>query len=193
MGMSIPLFPLNSVLFPQGVLPLRIFEPRYLDMVSRCMKTNSGFGVCLIREGAEVGSAAQTFKVGTLGEINYFERRSDGLLGITVEGKQRFNVISSTVQSNQLLMADVELLPQESTVAVPQEYSGAAEFLDKAIQGLGYPFSKLQPKYHDASWVSSRLIEILPIELSTKQQYLQSNDPLERLAFAWRFIVDAKL
>ena len=81
MVMQVPLFPLNTVMFPGGVLPLRIFEPRYLDMVSDCMRGDVPIGVVLIRDGLEVGRAAQTYDVGTLGVISYWNRRSDGLLG----------------------------------------------------------------------------------------------------------------
>ena len=80
---AIPLFPLHTVLFPHGTLPLRIFEPRYLEMVSSCLKTERGFGICLIRSGSEVGKAAETYDTGTLSEITYFNQQADGLLGIT--------------------------------------------------------------------------------------------------------------
>ncbi|WP_455218077.1 LON peptidase substrate-binding domain-containing protein, partial [Kaarinaea lacus] len=95
--LTIPIFPLHAVLFPGGTLPLRIFEPRYLEMVSTCMKENKGFGVCLIREGSEVGKAANTYDTGTLSEICYFNQQSDGLLGITAKGVQRFKIVSSEV------------------------------------------------------------------------------------------------
>ncbi|HEY0720771.1 MAG TPA: LON peptidase substrate-binding domain-containing protein, partial [Gammaproteobacteria bacterium] len=96
--LRIPLFPLHSVLFPGGPLALRIFEPRYLDMVSRCMREECAFGISLIQEGDEVGDAAQPYEIGTLARISYFERRPDGLLGITVRGEQRFRIIDTEVQ-----------------------------------------------------------------------------------------------
>ncbi|MGD8571467.1 MAG: LON peptidase substrate-binding domain-containing protein, partial [Gammaproteobacteria bacterium] len=91
--LSIPLFPLHTVLFPKGTLPLRIFEPRYLDMVSTCMKVGQGFGICLIKEGSEVGKAAETYETGTLTEISYFNVDANGMLCITAQGTQRFHIL----------------------------------------------------------------------------------------------------
>jgi len=179
--LTIPLFPLHAVLFPGGTLPLRIFEPRYLDMVSDCMKQQKGFGVCLIREGSEVGTAADTYEVGTLSDICYFNKQPDGLLGITAQGQQRFKINSQHVQSNQLTLAEVTLLENESPSPLPEQYTGAADTLRKLLDQLGYPFIKMEKKYDDASWVSSRLAELLPIRLEQKQYFLQLDDPLQRL------------
>src|SRR5512139_2924175 len=99
--LRIPLFPLHTVLFPGGPLALRIFEPRYLDMISRVMKEERRFGICLIQEGEEVGDAAQPHTIGTLGRISYFNRRSDGLLGITVQGEQRFRILKTEIQPDR--------------------------------------------------------------------------------------------
>ena len=111
---TIPLFPLEAVLFPGGALPLRIFEPRYLDMISNCMKSDSGIGVILIKDGHESGAAAQVHELGTMSFISYWHKRSDGMLGITLKGEQRFRILSTEVKSNQLTIADVELLPKFS-------------------------------------------------------------------------------
>jgi len=178
---TIPLFPLHTVLFPGGTLPLRIFEPRYLDMVSNCMKTGKGFGVCLIREGSEVGRAADTYDIGTLCDITYFDKQPDGLLGITAEGRQRFQIISTEVQHNQLTLANVTLLDNEVTCPLPPEYTTAADILRALLEQLGYPFAKMQKHYDEASWVSSRLAELLPIRLEQKQYFLQLDDPVQRL------------
>ncbi|MDX2464692.1 MAG: LON peptidase substrate-binding domain-containing protein [Porticoccus sp.] len=177
----IPLFPLHAVLFPGGTLPLRIFEPRYLDMVSDCMKTEKGFGVCLIREGSETGKAADTYEIGTLSEISYFNKQPDGLLGITALGQQRFRIISQEVQPNQLTLAEVTLLENEQSSPLPKQFSGAADTLRKLLEQLGYPFIKMEQKYDDTSWVSSRLAELLPIRLEQKQYFLQLDDPMQRL------------
>ena len=104
--LSIPIFPLHTVLFPNGALPLRIFEPRYLDMISTCMKGGDGFGICLIKEGSEVGQAAETYETGTLSEISYFNIDTNGMLCITAQGKQRFHILSKSVQANQLTIAE---------------------------------------------------------------------------------------
>lgn len=178
---TIPLFPLHAVLFPGGALPLRIFEPRYLDMISKCMKDDTGFGICLIREGSEIGKAADIYETGTLSDIAYFNQQPDGLLGITARGQQRFKVISRQVQSNQLTIAEVELLENETPCALPGEFTKSANVLRDLLNQLGYPFIKMEQKYDDASWVSSRLAELLPIRLEQKQYFLQLDDPIQRL------------
>jgi Lon protease-like protein len=177
----IPLFPLHAVLFPGGTLPLRIFEPRYLDMVSDCLKKEQGFGVCLIREGSEVGKAADTYEIGTLSTISYFNKQPDGLLGITAQGQQRFKILSQEVQSNQLSLAEVTLLENEAPSPLPEQFNRAADTLRRLLDQLGYPFIKIEKQYGDASWVSSRLSELLPIRLEQKQYFLQLDDPLQRL------------
>lgn len=179
--LTIPLFPLHTVLFPGGTLPLRIFEPRYLDMISQCMKAGHGFGVTLIREGSEVGAAADTYDTGTLSEIVYFNQQPDGLLGITARGQQRFRIVSRRVQPNQLTTAEVELLENEPTAPLPPQYRAAAEVLRSLLEQLDQPFINMQKRYDDASWVSSRLAELLPIRLEQKQYFLQLDDPIQRL------------
>ncbi len=179
--LTIPLFPLHTVLFPGGVLPLRIFEPRYLDMVSECMRRDSGFGVCLIREGREVGEAALTYDVGTLVSISYFDRRPDGLLGITADGKARFRILSSEVLPNQLIRAEVELLAVEAPTPLPAEAWPLQELLRNILDQLDFPYAKLERRFDDACWVGARLAELLPFKLTAKQYLLQMDDPLERL------------
>jgi Lon protease-like protein len=178
---AIPLFPLHSVLFPHGTLPLRIFEPRYLEMVSTCLKTEQGFGICLIRSGSEVGKAAQTYDTGTLSEITYFNQQADGFLGITASGKQRFHIVATEIQANQLTVAEVELIPNEEPTAIPAKYQLAVQILERIFENLGYPFAKIEKHYDDAGWVGNRLAEFLPIPLEQKQYLLQLTDPLQRL------------
>lgn len=178
---KIPLFPLHAVLFPGGVMSLRIFEPRYLDMISSCMKSERPFGVVQILEGTEAGSAARTYDVGTLVSIDYFHTRSDGLLGITVRGSECFRITNRIVQPNQLILATVELLPREASVLLPARFQPLAEMLSRIIQHLGQPYLKLVPHFYDAGWVSARLSEILPISLQQKQYFLHLSDPLQRL------------
>jgi len=180
--MIIPIFPLNTVLFPEGRLPLKIFEPRYLDMVSNCMKTESGFGICLIKEGSETGGAAVVHATGTLCEITYFNAQSDGLLGITATGRQRFKIESSEVKSNQLKVAAISLLENEASCQVEQTHTAAVQLLQKLLDQLGQPYTKMPKRYDCASWVSSRLTELLPFSLYKKQQLLEMNDPATRLS-----------
>ena len=117
MSITVPLFPLNTVLFPGGVLPLRIFEPRYLDMVSDCLKSDTGIGVVLIKDGAETGKAADTYDTGTLSGISYWHKRPDGILGVTLKGDQRFRILSTVAMNtwcyccNKLSVSLTHLLP----------------------------------------------------------------------------------
>ena len=118
----IPVFPLHTVLFPGGLLALKIFEARYLDMVSECLRHNRGFGVCLIRQGNEVGQAAITEAVGSYAGIKDFQQYPDGLLGITVEGQQRFRLVNSRVQPNHLIRAEIMRIEPEPACPVPARF-----------------------------------------------------------------------
>jgi len=178
---TIPIFPLNSVLFPGGPLALRIFEARYLDMVSRCLRDESGFGVALIRDGKEVGEAAEVYDTGTLGQISYWEQRKDGLLGITVTGEQRFRILESEIQGNQLRIAEVELIPNPEGVSLPEKYQHLSALLERMLDSLNHPYITMTRHYNDADWVAGRLTELLPLELEHKQRLLLEDDPLQRL------------
>ncbi len=179
--LRIPLFPLHSVLFPGGALPLRVFESRYLDMISQCMRNKSDFGICLISDGSEVGDAATPFTVGTLVEISYFQQLKDGCLGITARGKQRFRILASEVEANQLTVADVELLPLTDELTLPEEFEDFRSILSDIFNELGHPYTSLPKHYNSATWVSARLAELLPIGLQEKQTMLEMEDPIQRL------------
>jgi Lon protease-like protein len=180
-SIEVPLFPLNTVLFPGGVLPLRIFEPRYVDMVRRCMREGGEFGIALIREGVEAGGPASTYEVGTLAQIVDFDQTKDGLLGITTRGTQRFRIHSARCQADGLNLAVIEKLPSESAVMLPDEYGVLARMLIEALPQMGDYFKHLHLQYDDAAWVSARVAEVVPIPLAMKQQLLEISDPLERL------------
>jgi len=180
-----PLFPLKTVLFPGGPLALKVFEPRYLDMLSQCEKTGDSFGICLISEGSEVGPAPVVYPVGTLVNITFWENRKDGLLGISVKGEQKFNIINKRVLTNELSVADVELLDLETVQTLPEQYLSMVSVLEKIIQPLQHPYINLPKKYDDATWVGSRLSELLPLPLTTKQQLLELNEPMGRLAMLY--------
>ena len=190
--LTIPIFPLHSVLFPGGPLVLRIFEPRYLDMVSDCLKRDSGFGVCLIKDGSEVGEAAEVYPVGTVGKITYWHKRPDGLLGVTVRGEQRFRIIEQRVQPNQLIMAEVELLPNDPPSAIGEKHQGLVAMLKRIIGELDHPYINLPKDYDDAGWVSARLVELLPLEYSHKQRLLQEEDPQQRLEVLLQMMVQSE-
>lgn len=178
--MQIPLFPLNTVLFPGGPLPLRIFEARYTAMVSDCVQNDSPFGVLLIRDGGEVGTAT-TYEIGTLARISDWYQGSDGLLGVTAIGEQRFRVISSHREISGLNVGEVEILPPEPSMALPEEYRSMADLLASVLDDLGRLYEPIERRFDDASWVTSRFVEILPMELAQKQRCLEDGDPRERL------------
>lgn len=176
----VPLFPLNTVLFPGGPLPLRIFEPRYVSMVSHCMTHDVPFGVLLIRDGHETGPAV-THNVGTLARITDWYQGSDGLLGITAIGEKRFRLISSTRQDNGLNMGQIQVLENEPDLPLPAEYQAMAAILAGVLDDLGRLYATLERRFDDASWVTSRFVEILPIDLEEKQRCLEHSDAMERL------------
>ncbi len=177
-----PLFPLNTVLFPGGPLPLRIFEPRYVDMVRHCMRERSAFGVVLIRAGGEVGAVADTAPVGTTARIVAFNSMPDGLLGITCLGEHKFRILRRWQQSDGLNVADVETLPAEEAIDLPAEFQHLGELLGKVLPELGELYAGVPKRFGDAAWVGHRLAEILPVSLSEKQQCLEIDAPLVRLA-----------
>ena len=177
----LPLFPLNTVLFPGGPLPLRIFETRYLDMVRDCLKNNTGFGVCLIQDGREVGEAAQIVDLGVVAKIIDWHQRYDGLLGITARGQERFQVIDKTVQPNQLIIADIEILPEAEPVEMPDRFKHLADIARKLLTQVGQHYDEKDSGLNSAGWVSYRLVELLPMQMSLKQYFLELEDPIKRL------------
>jgi Lon protease-like protein len=185
---EIPLFPLNTVLFPGGPLPLRIFEPRYIDMVKYCMRSHAPFGVVLIRAGAEAGAVTSAADIGTSARIVDFFQMPDGLLGITCVGKQKFRVASRRVQTDGLNMGTVEWAPPERVADLPGEFAHLGQLLRKVLPELGEMYQSIPKHFDDAGWVGARLAEILPINLTDKQYCLELDDPVERLARLSPFI-----
>lgn len=180
---EIPLFPLGTVLFPGGPLPLRIFETRYIDLVRRCMRDGSGFGVVLLREGAEVGVPAVTFDVGTYARIVDFSQQPDGLLGIRATGERRFRILERRRARDGLNLADVEWLAEERSEPLPAEFADVAPAIDAILAQAGEPYASLERHLDDAAWISGRLAEILPVQVVHKQHCLELDDPVERLRY----------
>lgn len=189
---EIPLFPLDVVLFPGGALPLRIFEPRYLDMVSDCLKSERDIGVVLIKDGKEAGAAAKTYKTGTLSYISYWHKRNNGMLGITLTGKQRFRILSTEVKSNQLTLAEVEILPN-IVVSDIEHDEQLIKLLKQIIAQLEPPYTTMTKFYDDLEWVSARLIELLPLQLNDKQQMLKMTELKERINFLYSLLTSMKI
>ncbi len=179
---EIPLFPLNIVLFPSGPLPLRIFETRYVDMVRRCMRSGADFGVVLIREGQETGPA-ETYGVGTMARIVDFHQLQDGLLGLSCLGVERYRIHSRRRQADGLNLAEVEPLPAEDAVPVPERHAPLAELLQSVLPQLGEIYAGIPMHPGDAAWVGHRIAEILPIDPADKQFCLELTDPVRRLDF----------
>ncbi len=165
------IFPLKTVLFPEGPLSLKIFEPRYLDMLTECEKNGTGFGVCLIRDGNETGKAADIYLTGTLAQVTFWENRKDGLLGVSVKGERKFYILDKTIEKNELTVAEIKLVELEPVQAVPEQFLPMVTVLEK--------------KYNNACWVGSRLGELLPLSLEKKQQLLEMNEANARLAMLY--------
>lgn len=177
---EIALFPLNTVLFPGGLLPLRIFEARYLDMIGECMRNQRGFGVCTIRSGSEVGKAAQCYPVGTLAVVTDFDRGEDDLLRVTVRGERRFRIEASRIEANQLQYAHVSWL-EEQDAPLPASRKPLADLLDRLLRQAQPAIPELVPEFGSAGWVAGRLAELLPFALGDKQRLLETGSALERL------------
>lgn len=179
---NIPLFPLPTVLFPGGFLPLRIFEQRYIDMVRECSIKASCFGVCLIHNPQDTNRAATHLRVGTTAEICDFSTLDDGLLGITTRGKQKFIIHNTRMRDNGLLIGEVNILPEPAPAEVPEEFSVLSLIAGRFMEQVGSNYPGFQPgDLQDASWVGYRLSELLPLDNQERQALLQITEPLERL------------
>jgi len=178
--MKAPLFPLRTVLFPGGPLPLRIFEARYIDMIGNCLRNDELFGVLLIKDGVETGPAS-TYDIGALARITDWYQGSDGLLGVTAIGEQRFRLISSERLDDGLNVGEIEIIPDDIELPLPDEYGGLAQILSGVLDDLGRLYEFLERRYDDAGWVSYRFAEILPFSPEQRQECLEMNDPLARL------------
>lgn len=177
----IPLFLLNTVLYPDARLPLKVFEARYLDMVSRCLKDEQPFGVCLIHRGQEVGEAAEPAPVGTLAHIERWDMPEAGVLHLLVRGGDRFEIESSAI-SGQLVTAEVRRWPPEPVRRVPPEYLELSGFLQRLLDEYGDTLIPPPHRMDDAGWVGMRLAQLLPVASADKQRWLQEREPLARLA-----------
>ena len=179
---ELSLFPLSTVLFPGGPLRLRIFEPRYLDMVRRCLKESRPFGVVLILEGLEAGEVTSVAATGTSARVVDFDTLPDGLLGIDCLGEQRFRLRRRWQQGDGLNVADVDYLPNDAPCALPAELTHLGELLREVLPQLGDRYTHVTACYDDAGWVGNRWAEVLPLTDAEKQQLLELADPLARLA-----------
>ena len=192
---NMPIFPLRTVLFPGGILPLRIFEPRYVDMIRWCMREQATFGVVLLRQGSEVNTPAnaagndrELFKIGTEAEIIDFNQADNGLLGIVAQGRRKFSIVDTNEKKDGLLLASVQYLPEEAVGELTDEHETLVAVLKDLLQ---HPLiQQLNPEVdlQQARSVSYRLADLLPLEPEIKQALLQMNWPKERLSELRRLV-----
>ncbi|MEO8487792.1 MAG: LON peptidase substrate-binding domain-containing protein [Betaproteobacteria bacterium] len=188
---SIPLFPLRTVLFPGGVLPLKVFEQRYVEMTKACMKEDRPFGVVTIASGDEVaarGGIPAFANLGTLATITGWDMPELGILHVTTAGGTRFQVREHRVQADQLVVADVVDIPDEPRVPLPPDAKPLAQLLELIATRVGPQNFPAKHDYGDASWVGYRLAEVLPLPLSIKQSMLEINDAAVRLKVLGQFL-----
>lgn len=179
---ALPLFPLQAVLFPGGRLQLRLFEQRYIDLIKRCGRSGSGFGICLIELGEEAGEPAMPAAVGTEASIVDFALTPEGLLGITVEGRRRFRVDHAEVQNDGLLIGQVQWLPDAEATPLAPEFGLLALLLERILERADEPDDGTrQQKLQHAEWVAWRLAEWLPLENAERQQLLAAPSVTDRL------------
>jgi uncharacterized protein len=192
--LTVPLFPLQTVLFPGGKLGLKIFEQRYLDMAAACLKEQSPFGVCLLAEGQEVGQPAVPHRVGTLATIISWDMPQLGLLNVTLRGGARFRINDYAAGEDKLLTGEVELLPGDD-VRLPDEFAPLVRLLRRVIQDRaenegegGDDDASEGERFTSAEWVGHRLCEVLPVQWLAKQKLLELDDAVSRLQILRSFL-----
>jgi uncharacterized protein len=195
--MRIPLFPLKTVLFPGGLLPLKVFERRYIDMTKACLADESPFGVVLITEGEEVahrgGAAARFANVGTLAKITQWDMPQLGILHLMTAGTTRFIVESHEIESSGLAVADVRTLAAEPAAPITDAHRPLVNLLELIATRVGPGNFPADAEWTDGSWVGYRLAEFLPLPLPIKQSMLEINDAGVRLTVLRKFLAEQKV
>jgi len=184
----LPLFPLNTVVFPGGQLPLRIFEQRYLEMIKQAIADNAPFGICAIREGTETGTPAIPHSVGTRVHVTDWNMPQTGILHIDTRAQERFVIRSTRTESGGLLVGTVDAVSAEAAIAVPGDLELAVEILRHIISEHGDAHFPAPHDFDNAVWVGYRLAEVLPLKLSIKQNLLEMNDSVTRLRILAGFL-----
>ena len=180
--MQLPLFPLNTVLFPGGPLPLQIFEPRYLELVKQSLKNDRPFGVCLIREGRETGEPATPYDHGTTARIVDWNQLSNGLLGISTVGEDRFIVRSHDVDENNLIIGDIAFLEEPESTAQPDGFDHMVSLLKLGLNQHRELYAQIEAQWEDTDWVTWRLAEVMISDNHLKLELLQTLDGQTRMA-----------
>lgn len=195
----LPLFPLKTVLFPGGVLPLRVFETRYIDMVRECMKEDAPFGVVLIQAGQEVGAAAEPEHVGCLAYITQWDMPSLGLMTLQTQGGERFRILETRILPDQRVEARFETIAPDPDIPVSSIHVECAKSLKRVIDNIDArgkaehgdafdsPFSR-PARLDNAAWVANRWCEILPIPLKARQKLLELESAEARLSIVHQYL-----
>lgn len=190
---TLSIFPLNTVLFPGGILPLKIFEQRYLDMGTICLRDNRPFGVCLIKEGNEVGVPAVPEQIGCTAAITEWDMQQLGVLHLKTEGVQRFRILNRQVAKNGLISAEVMMLAVEKQTPLSSELRDCATVLKLVMEKIGIEHFPSPLTLDDATWVGYRLAEVLPLKLAAKQEMLEIDDPTARLQVLHQYLIQQGL
>lgn len=185
---TLPLFPLQTVVFPGGRLPLRVFEQRYIEMVKQAIAGNTPFGICAIREGQEVGTPAVPCEVGTLVHITDWDMPESGILHIDTQARERFVVRSTLTEPSGLIVGTVDAVSAEPAAAIPDDLALAVQILRHIVGEFGADRFPAPLAFDDAAWVGFRLSEVLPLKLSVKQNLLEMNDSVTRLRILVEFL-----
>ena len=188
---EIPLSPLNTVLFPGGLLPLRVFEQRYLAMAKACLRDGTPFGVCLIREGAEVGTPATHEEIGCLARITQWDMQQLGVLQIVAQGEQRFRVLAERIRADGLILADIEPLAEVADAPMPEKFGACRQLLERIAAEHGERLFAKPFLLDSSAWVGARLAEVLPLPAAARQKLLELDDSLQRLEILQRLLVES--
>ena len=178
---GIPIFPLRTIFFPGSKLPLRIFEPRYLDMVSACMRSKREFGIILSRKVPQPGML-ETYATGTLAKIIDWNQGNDGLLGIIVLGTKKFELMSMVRQEDGLNIGEIKIIEREEDFKAPPNFDNMISLLEAILDDIDL-YEDREKFFESASWASFRFAEILPLKIEDKQKCLEFDDPILRLNF----------
>jgi Lon protease-like protein len=197
---ALPIFPLSTVLFPDGILPLRIFEARYVDMVRACMRHDTPFGVCRLIKGSEGGAPAEHEAIGCLAHLRDWDMQPGGLLHVRAQGGRRFHITARRVAPDGLILADVQLIDADPLVSVPPEHAACTDLIRRIVDTLRREGPEADQgliaepcAFESAAWVANRLSEFLPIAAPAKHQLMALDDPLARLAIVHRWLLQNKV
>ncbi len=190
---GLPIFPLNTVLFPDGLLPLRVFETRYMDMTRERMKSSLPFGVCLIKDGNEVGTPAVPEPTGCLARIIDWDMQQLGVLHLRTRGEQRFRITGQSVNAQGLISAEVELIAEDADIAIPPAFASCAQLLQMIMMDQDAEVFAQPHRFDSAVWVGNRLSEVVPIPPAARQKLLELTDCGTRLEILHKFLAQRGL